>query len=184
MGQWFMPWERELLLLIQDRVRTDWLTPVMKGITMLGDKGIFWILLTVVLLAIPKTRKAGWYSLVALVLSALCNNLILKNVLARTRPYEVIDGLKLLVKAADDFSFPSGHSAASFASGTALFRALPKKYGIPLMILALLIALSRLYVGIHYPTDVLFGIADGIALGMLAKPLGDRLWERIRLIRA
>lgn len=179
MAQWYMAWEKTLLLFIQNVVRRPWLTPIMKGITMLGDKGIFWILLTLVLLAIPKTRKAGWYSLIALVGSVICNNLLLKNLLGRTRPYEVITELKLLVKAADDFSFPSGHSGASFASAVALCHALPRKYSVPLVVLAALIAFSRLYVGIHYPTDVLFGIADGIVLGLLARPVGDRLWEKL-----
>ncbi len=168
-------WEHELLLWIQNTVRTDALTPVMKAITHLGDAGIFWILLTLVLLIIPKTRKAGLCSLCALLGSLVLNNFLLKNIVARTRPYEVIEGLELLVARAKDYSFPSGHSAASFASATAVFRNVPKKYGAWALVLAALIAFSRLYIGIHYPTDVLAGTLDGILLGYFSVPVVDRL---------
>ncbi len=173
--QQLIAWESELLLWIQNNLRMEALTPVVKAVTHLGDKGIFWILLTLLLLAIPKTRKAGLCSLCALIGSALVNNVVLKNVVARTRPYEVIPGLELLVAKAHDFSFPSGHSAASFASATALYRTLPKKYSIWALLLAACIAFSRLYIGIHYPTDVLAGTLDGILLGYFSVPAVDRL---------
>ena len=80
----------------------------------------------------------------------------------------MIDGLILLVEKQKDFSFPSGHSCASFAAATALLGHLPLRIGIGLVILALLVALSRLYVGVHYPSDVLGGILVGIGAGCLA----------------
>ena len=158
-----------VLLWIQQNLRNEVLTPFMKVVTKLGDHGIFWVILTLILLLIPRTRKAGLCSLFALVSVYVINNLIIKNIVARTRPYEVVEGLILIGKKADDFSFPSGHTASSFASMTALIRsgAIPKPCGICLIILAVLIALSRLYVGIHYPTDVIFGMISGIACGFL-----------------
>ncbi len=91
--------------------------------------------------------------------------------MARTRPYEVIDGLQLLVGKAVDLSFPSGHSASSFAAAAVIAKMLPKRYGIAALILAGMIALSRLYVGIHYPTDVLFGTVSGGLIGLLVAKL-------------
>ena len=122
-----------------------------KTITHLGDAGWFWIMLGIVLLIPKKTRKAGIAALAALAIGALITNVALKNIIARIRPYEVVEGLKLLIEPQSDFSFPSGHTCASI--GAAL--------GIPLVMLAVLISLSRLYVGVHYPTDVLGGAVVG-----------------------
>ncbi len=164
----------QLLLLIQKYVRSECLTPVMKGITHLGDAGIFWILLTIVLFLFPKSRKAGIVSAAALLLSLLITNLILKNLVMRIRPYEVVDGLKLLVAPQWDTSFPSGHTSASFASAAALWKKAPGKWSLLALILAFLIAFSRLYVGVHYPTDVLAGLLVGIGCGYGANRLCTR----------
>lgn len=157
--------EAAILLWIQEYLRNPVITPLMKGITHLGDMGLFWILMAVVLLLYPKTRKAGLAVTAALLVSYLFNNLLLKNLVARTRPYEVIEGLRLLVGKAVDLSFPSGHAASSFAAAAVMAKLLPKRYGIAAVILACLIAFSRLYVGIHYPTDVLFGMVSGSVIG-------------------
>jgi undecaprenyl-diphosphatase len=84
----------------------------------------------------------------------------------RTRPYEAINQLTRLIEAQSDYSFPSGHSASSFAAAIILYKTLPKKYGILALVLAFLIAISRLYVGVHYPTDVLFGILSGTLIAL------------------
>jgi len=160
--------EGEILLWIQEYLRNPVLTPIMKVITTLGDAGILWILAAILCLCIARTRKAGATILLALLFSLIVNNVILKNAVARIRPYEVVDGLECLMGKAMDFSFPSGHSGSSFAAATVIACLFPKKFGIPAVIIAALIALSRLYVGIHYPTDVLFGVVDGILLGWLA----------------
>ena len=173
-----LAWDGNLLLWIQNAVRNPVMTPFMKTVTHLGDKGIFWIILTLALLAFPRTRRVGFYSFCALVCSYLVNNVCLKHLVARTRPYEVVQGLELIVARATDFSFPSGHSAASFASATAIFSSIRrKKWGILLLALALIIALSRLYVGIHYPTDVICGTISGILCGLAGVWIGKRLAE-------
>lgn len=168
--------EANLLLWVQENMRTDWLNPIIIAITSLGNAGVFWILLTLVLLVSKKTRRVGILCMMALLGSLIINNLILKNVIARVRPYEVIEGLKIIVKAPMDTSFPSGHSAASFAAGVVLLRNLPKKAGIPLFVLAWLIALSRLYVGVHYPTDVVAGILSGTLIAIFVQWLYEK-WE-------
>ena len=160
-------WDSELLLWIQEHVRQDWLTPVVKLITHLGDGGIIWIMITLALLAYGKTRKTGLLCSCSLLLEVLVCNVILKNWVARTRPYEVIEGLQRLIAAPSDFSFPSGHTGSSFAVAVVIFLMVPKRYGIPAMVLAVLIGLSRLYVGVHYPTDVLAAAFLGTVTAVL-----------------
>ncbi|MBO6008444.1 MAG: phosphatase PAP2 family protein, partial [Lachnospiraceae bacterium] len=152
-----MPWDGQFLIWLQENVRNDVLTPIMKLITHLGDKGIFWILIAVVMLFFKKTRPLGIMAGIALVFSVLINNVIIKPNVGRIRPYEVVDGLKLLIERQHDPSFPSGHSGASFAAAVVFLVKGPKKLGIPAIIMAALIAFSRLYVGVHYPTDVICG---------------------------
>jgi undecaprenyl-diphosphatase len=165
----------QILLFIQEHIRNSFCNPIFTGITHLGDAGIFWIILTVVLLCFKKTRKAGIYSACALVGSLVVNNLILKNLVNRTRPYEVVEGLRCIVGLATDASFPSGHTGASFASAVAMCRQLPRPWAIFFLILAACIAFSRLYVGIHYPTDVLGGLVTGVGIGVLVNIIGDRV---------
>ncbi len=167
-----------ILLWIQDHIRMSGLDGVMKFITSFGNAGIIWIIITLVLLLIPKTRKTGIVSAMALIGSLIVNNGILKLSVARIRPYEVIDGLQCIVKPAVDYSFPSGHTGSSFAAATVIFRRMPKRYGIPALVLAALIGFSRLYVGIHYPSDVLAGMVTGILLGIFADVLFQRYEKR------
>lgn len=148
-------------------LHTPFLDKIMVFFTRLGDAGIIWIVLSIVLLLIPKTRKSGAVMVVALVVDVLLCNIVLKNLVARTRPYEVNTGVHLLVAKLHDYSFPSGHTAASFASVTALYLAGEKKLWKFALVLACLIAISRLYLYVHYPTDVLGGILFGVISGYL-----------------
>lgn len=153
-----------ILLFLQEYVRNPVLTPIFKVITTLGNGGAIWIALTILLLAVPKTRKVGCMAALALLGTLLINNMLLKNLVARTRPYEVIEGLTYIVGKPVDYSFPSGHAGCSFAVACIMFRRLPGRYGIPALILAILISVSRLYVGVHYPSDVLCGMISGILI--------------------
>ena len=166
-----------ILLFIQEFLRNPLLTPIMRVVTTLGNNGAIWILLTIFLLVFPRTRRVGCMLTAALIGTLLINNIILKNLVARTRPYEVIEGLTYLVKKPTDFSFPSGHSGCAFAAACIMFRRLPGKYGVPALILAIVISLSRLYVGVHYPSDVLFGIISGIVISYVAEWIVGRLWK-------
>ncbi len=175
-----LSFDSSILFFVQENIRNGFLTPVMKFITALGNGGVFWIVLTVALLCIPKTRKMGLCSAIALLLSVIICNVILKNAFARVRPYEVIDGLDLLVKRAHDWSFPSGHTSASVASAVALFLASTKKqklitvWGI---LLAAAIGFSRIYVAIHYPTDVFVSAFMAIVLAVAATLIGTKLYD-------
>lgn len=163
---WITNIDVSILLFIQEYIRMDWMDGIWKFITFLGDAGWFWITLGVVLLIPKKTRKIGFMALLALGLGALITNVTLKPLIARTRPFDLVEAIVPLVERPHDFSFPSGHTCASFACAAVYYKMLPKKYGVPAVVLAALIGLSRLYVGVHYPTDVLGGLIVGIVSGM------------------
>lgn len=160
--------EETILLWIQNNLRAEWLTPVVKGITYLGNAGILWIILSLVFLIFKKTRKTGICTSTALIFDLLSVNVLIKNLAARTRPYELIEELTILIEKQSDYSFPSGHTAASFAFVSVLWFTAPKKVSIPLTVLACLISLSRLYLGVHYPTDILGGAVIGVVCGIAA----------------
>lgn len=157
-----------MLYFIQENLRSAWLTPVMKFFSLIGDNGLVWIALTVILLIFKRTRHIGIMCGISLALDVLTVNLLLKNLFARVRPYDTFTQLQLLVDIQYDWSFPSGHSAAGFAVCTVLLKTAPKKFAVPSLILAILIAFSRIYVCVHYPTDVVGGVLVGIFCGFAA----------------
>lgn len=184
-----MGWDAGFLLYIQEYIRSDFLNPIMKVLTHSGDKGILLIVLILALLFIPRTRAIGIMSTISIAIEALLNNVLLKNLIARTRPYDEIEGLINLVGRQSDYSFPSGHTGAAFAvAGAMLVVAL---FGLPmiaktgefkredpslsfklvsvlLIMYATLLAFSRMYVGVHYPTDVLCGLLLGLGTSAVA----------------
>lgn len=150
-----------ILIKFQHMVINDSITSAVKIVTHLGDKGIIWIALVLLLLIPKKTRKYALLTIVALGLTYCVNNLFLKNYIDRTRPYETFDAVQRLIAKQHDASFPSGHAASSFVAAVSFYIYFPKKIGIPAIILAIGIALSRLYVGVHYPGDILAGAIIG-----------------------
>ena len=161
-------------------IHTPLLDKILAFITSLGNAGIIWIVLAVVLLILPKTRKTGIIVVAALLMDLVLCNLILKNLVARVRPYDVNTAIAILIKKPLDFSFPSGHTAASFAAMTALFLAKMKKVWIAALVLAVLIAFSRLYFYVHYPTDVLGGAVVGILSGIIGYAIVEKIDKRRR----
>ncbi|MBR1560911.1 MAG: phosphatase PAP2 family protein [Clostridia bacterium] len=174
--------DASILLWIQAHLRGV-LDPVVVFITHLGDKGLLWIALTLILLIPRRTRRVGVTSAVSMLIGLVVVNIVLKNWIARTRPYELIEGLQLMIEKQHDFSFPSGHATNSLACAWVLFRGMRKRYGVPALILALLICFSRLYVGVHYPTDVFAGIAVGIAAAECARAVVSALRRRFPAFR-
>ena len=169
---------------IAANLKCGFLDAVMPLITLLGDAGIFWIACSVVMILIPKTRKTGWAMGISLLIGLLVCNVTLKPLVGRIRPYDYQwqffqKEIPLLVEGLHDYSFPSGHTIASFEAATALLIG-NKKLGIPAMVLAVLIAFSRLYLYVHYPTDVLASIVLGIGIAFLGTFLVKKvfsLWE-------
>lgn len=174
-----MAWEFNVLDQIQQYLANDFLNLLIPRVSSLGDAGLIWIVLSVLLLLFPKTRKAGLASGIALLFMLVTGNMILKPLVARLRPFAVNTAVELLIPPPTDFSFPSGHTYASFASASAIFRN-SRRIGIPALILASLIAFSRLYLYVHYPTDVLFGILLGILAGWIGNRLSERLLRQRR----
>lgn len=150
----------QLLVAIQG-LHMAWLDPVVSVYTKLGDAGLLWIIMSIVFLLNQRTRKAGVLALCAMVLGLLVTNLTIKPLVERPRPW--LDWpIAPLVTEKDPNSFPSGHTCAAFAAAMAWVRTLPWRWGrIAAVALAVLMGLSRLYVGVHYPTDVLAGAVIG-----------------------
>lgn len=160
---------------IQAHLQSGFMDKFMPFITIFGDGGIFWIAWSVLLILFPRTRKIGLGMGFALILGLLVCNVTLKPIIARPRPYdfqlsEFAKTIPLLVEAQHDFSFPSGHTIASFEASVVLLKN-SKKMGIPAIILAILIAFSRMYLYVHYPTDVI----ASVFLGILFAFIGDWL---------
>lgn len=152
----------QLLLAIQE-LHQPWLDPAVCLYTKLGDAGILWIVLSLAMLLWKPTRKAGALSLCAMALGLLATNITIKPLVERARPWLVLP-LTPLVAEHDPNSFPSGHTCAAFAAGMIWVRTLPWRWGrIAAGALAVLMGLSRLYVGVHFPTDVLAGAVIGSA---------------------
>ena len=167
------------LLAIQS-IRTPVLDSLVSGYTALGDVGLMWILLSLAMLCHKSTRKAGGAALMALVLGLLCTNVVLKHLVARPRPWLDVAGLIPLIAEHDPNSFPSGHTTAAFAAGMVWAGALPWNRVRPLaVVLAVFMGLSRLYVGVHYPTDVIAGALVGSLCAWLALRLWRRMEERL-----
>lgn len=160
--------EASIILWIQENLRGA-LDGLWLFITHLGDDGILWIILGIVLLFWKKTRPIGFTMLFSLLFDFLIVNVTLKDLVARPRPFVVNEAITPLVMDVSPYkSFPSGHSGGSFAAMFALYKWVPKKVGIPALILAALVALSRLYVGVHYPTDIIAGCIIGFMCSVWA----------------
>lgn len=140
---------------------TPFLDKLMTAITFLGNSGWFFIVLGVLLLCFERTRKTGFLVLVSLTVGLLIGNGALKHLVMRDRPCWIDQTVPLLIANPTDFSFPSGHTLAAFETAVSIFL-VNKRWGIPMLALAALIGLSRLYLFVHFPTDVLSGMVLGI----------------------
>ncbi len=158
--------EAEMLKDFQRWIRQPWLDKIMVVYTGLNDAGRISILTCVSLLVLRKYRKVGLCASFALAFETLIINMILKPLVARPRPYIISEAIDVLVHHQGDFAFPSGHTGSAFAVAGVMLLCMPKKYGIPAFLFALLMGVSRMYVGVHYFTDVLAGA--GIGLGCAA----------------
>jgi len=155
------------LLWVQNNLRNPVLTQIMKFFTFLGDHGLIWIAISFLLLCFQKTRRTGEICLAALLFEYMIASFILKPLFARPRPYDIVPGLVRAIRKQKDFSFPSGHAGSAFACAVVLFKKTPKKYGISAIVLALVISFSRIYLGVHYPSDILAGIFLGTAVALI-----------------
>ncbi|MCH3950632.1 MAG: phosphatase PAP2 family protein [Acidaminococcus sp.] len=160
--------DHAILLWIHETLRTDIGTHFWEEVTDLGNVGLMWILLSVSLCLFKKTRLVGLSALAAFVIDAFLTNGVLKHWMARPRPFITYEDIMPLIPPPTDFSFPSGHTTSSFAVAFVFFELLPKKLSIPALLVAAAIAFSRLYLGVHYPTDVLAGMFIGYIVSRIA----------------
>ena len=141
------------------------LDKIMIAITSLGNAGLLWIGIAVFLLFIKKTRKCGILMLISLVSGLILGNALLKNLIGRERPCWIDPNIPLLIPNPHDYSFPSGHTLASFEAAVMIFLH-NKKWGTISLVFAVLIAFSRMYLFVHFPTDVIAGFAIAILVAI------------------
>lgn len=158
-----MEFEFLVLDFIKEYIKNPFFDFLMPKITSLGNGGLIWIVASIVLLAIPKYRKSGVALSFGLFLCLIIGNLTLKPLIGRTRPFDLVEGIELLITAPTDFSFPSGHTLSSTVAAVVLTMT-DKRFGYFAIPLAILIAFSRLYLYVHFITDVLGGVLIGAVI--------------------
>lgn len=167
MFQFFESIDIYILFFIQNYFKNSFLDKFMPLITKLGNFSILWIILACLFICTKKYKRIGIMIFISIFLCGLFGNIILKPLFKRVRPFELLHFTQLLISAPKDFSFPSGHTMTSFASATVIISQ-NKKCGIHALILAFLISFSRLYLFVHFPSDVIIGAIIGCILGILS----------------
>lgn len=166
---------------ILDFIRNNLTSPIMDKImvfiTTLGNAGAIWIVLTLLMLCSKKYRRTGIMLGAGLVVCLIVGNLILKPLIARPRPFLVKEGIRLIINAPRDFSFPSGHTLSSVICAVILFLR-HRNMGIYALILAVVIAFSRLYLYVHFPSDVLFGAIIGVIIAFACVKTVNYFFEK------
>lgn len=162
-----------ILDFIQNHFRSGALDWIMPKISFLGNAGLIWIVISVVLLSIKKYRKLGITLVIGLLLGLLIGNIILKPLVARPRPCWINSDIALLIASPKDFSFPSGHTLSSFIAAIIILKE-NKPFGYAAMILAILIAFSRMYLYVHFPSDILAGIILAVIISFMAVKISNR----------
>lgn len=162
------------ILYLINNIHNNILDKIMITLTNLGDTGIIWIIIAIILLFIKKTRKCGILMLISMILGLIIGNGILKNLIQRQRPCWIDTNILLLIPNPTDFSFPSGHTLASFEASIMILLH-SKKWGIPAIILSILIAFSRMYLFVHFPTDILGGAVLGTIISILVYYISEKI---------
>ncbi|MCT4565553.1 MAG: phosphatase PAP2 family protein [Maledivibacter sp.] len=161
--------DKFIIEFVQNHIHNPFLDKIMPVITSLGNVGLIWILISIIMLTNKKYGKAGKLAIYSLIISAVLGELILKNVICRPRPFMEIENISILIPRPTSYSFPSGHTASSFGAIAAFLKTIDSKIIIiPLVLLGLLIAFSRLYLLVHYPSDILGGIVLGLISAKIA----------------
>ena len=180
MPEFIQQLDERVLVWIAEHIRCGLLDPFMKLYTQLGNTGMLFIVLGIVMLFFKRTRKAGFSALCAMLIGLIVVNFTIKPLVARERPWLVIENFVNLVEERDPNSFPSGHTNAAFAFAVAVCMSAPKKWmKITAVCMAAVMGLSRLYVGVHFPSDVLAGAVVGSLCGFAGAFVVRKVWERI-----
>ena len=181
MPQWLQSIDEAVLRFIALHLRVPALNGAMSVFTHLGDAGAIFLFITAVMLCVRRWRRAGGTTLTALGLGLIVTNLTIKPLISRPRPWVAMEGFQALIAESDPNSFPSGHTCAAFAFAVALSFELPRKWQKAAVLLAAaLMGYSRLYVGVHFPSDVLAGAAIGSLCGLAAHLIAARVCAAIK----
>ena len=181
--EWLQTMDETVLRWIGEHLRVPALDGLVSGFTGLGDAGALFIILAVILLLFRTTRRAGGTALTAMTFGLIVTNLTIKPLVSRARPWVAMENFAVLVTSSDPNSFPSGHTCAAFAFAVALCMTQPQRWAKgAVLALAALMGFSRLYVGVHFPSDVLAGAVIGSLCGLLAGWMVPRFlaWVRSR----
>ena len=171
-----MQWEFNILYALQE-LHSPIMDKIMIFITQLGDDGLFWIGIGIVCLVMKKHRRMGLQVLMSMLFTFIIGNLILKNLFARQRPCAIDPSIELIIPYPSEFSFPSGHTMNGVTAAMALFLN-NKKIGIPALMIAALIAFSRMYHFVHFPTDILGGFCVGFTVAIIVNDVFDKVQEK------
>lgn len=168
-------WDFSTLDWIQAALRCPWLDWLLPKLTHLGSFP-FIAVITILFLVLPSRRRLGTAMMGGELLGVLLGSGLLKHLVCRERPCWLRE-IPMLVDIPKDYSFPSGHSLAAFCAAVVLLH-YDKRIGIPALAAAILVAFSRLYLYVHFPTDVLTGMTLGILVGIAAVHINEALWRR------
>lgn len=170
--------ELKILDFIQEYFTFAFLDTPMRFFSAICDAGLIWIILGVVLICVKKTRKTGIMLGLSLIIGLILVNGIMKTAIGRIRPYEMNTAFELLIKPLSDKSFPSGHALASFESAAVLMKR-DKRLGYPALALAFVISYSRIYLYVHYPSDIIAAAVLGVLIGLFSVYIINKLEIRI-----
>ncbi len=162
--------EFEILESIHRFTRSDLLDFLVPKVSWFGNSGFIWIILAIVLLATKKYRRTGIALSAGLILCLILGNMFLKPIVARPRPCWIFDVQDMLIPIPEDFSFPSGHTYSSFLSAFVIFLQ-NKKWGIVTLLVAIIMAFTRLYLFVHFPTDILGGVVLGAVIFFIVRKI-------------
>lgn len=169
--------EFTILDFIRNNLTSTIMDKIMVFITTLGNGGGIWIIIALLMLLSKKYRKTGIMLATGLLVCLVAGNLILKPLIARPRPFLVKEGIRLIINAPKDFSFPSGHTLSSVICAVILFLRC-RSIGVYALILAVLIGFSRLYLYVHFPSDVLFGALIGVIIAFACVKTVNYFFEK------
>jgi len=168
--------DKTILFFIQNNLHFKVIDKIMILFTTMGNMGLIWIFISILLLINKKTRNIGIVSFLALFLSTILGEGVLKHIIQRPRPFVDFQSFHLLVPKPTSYSFPSGHTASSFSAAYVLGKKL-KNFSLIFWLIAILIAFSRLYLFLHYPSDIIGGIILGLICGKIALYLYEQCIE-------
>lgn len=178
--EWIQSVDLSAVRFVREFVSCSFLDFIMPIVTLIGEGGILWIVITLMLLAFRKTRKTGFVMALALIFGLLVGNLTLKPLVARPRPYSIDADAYLLIDKLSDFSFPSGHTLACFEGAVSLLLCNHKKTGTLAIIAAFVVAFSRVYLYVHYPSDVIVGAILGTIFAFVSFFVVKKAYEKVK----